>query len=152
MVEEFDPVDRMQRELEFAADVQRSMIPDRPPVYPGYSFWHFWKPNDPVGGDIIDFRLLANGELFLLVADVAGKGLAAAMEMAWVAGMVGPLVRETGADLVRFLGTANSSLCGLTSRTNRFVTLIALVLNGSTHQLRVASAGLPQRSSAQAQR
>jgi sigma-B regulation protein RsbU (phosphoserine phosphatase) len=140
VVTEADQLGRLQRELELAAHIQRSMLPKSVPTYAGYSFWHWWKPDFPVGGDMYDYRLLPGGELFILAGDVAGKGIAAALEMAWLAGMVEPLLRETGADPGRFLTAANTLLLPLASRTARFVTLVALVLDASRHQLRCASA------------
>jgi len=73
---------RMQRELQVAQDVQRSLIPTQLPALPGWTFSACWVPARVVSGDFYDFITLDDGTLAALVADVSDKGLGAAMFMA----------------------------------------------------------------------
>jgi phosphoserine phosphatase RsbU/P len=73
---------RMQRELQVAQDMQRSLIPTGVPDFPGWTFAACWKPARVVSGDFYDFITLDDGTLAALVADVSDKGLGAAMFMA----------------------------------------------------------------------
>jgi len=132
---------KIQREFELAAEVQRSMLPDTVPTASGYSFWAWWQPWSHVGGDIYDFHTLPSGEIIMLVGDVAGKGLAAALGMASLAGMVPLALEQTGADLTRFASALNRSFFRWASRANMFATLLAAALDPVAHQLGVLSAG-----------
>jgi phosphoserine phosphatase RsbU/P len=132
---------KLQRELELAVEVQRSMLPERLPTARGYSFWVSWQPASSVSGDLYDFQILKNGEILFLAADVAGKGFPAAIGMASVAGMVPLVVDQAGADLPAFVSVLNTMVYRWASRANRFVTLIAVALDCVAHRMRVVNAG-----------
>ncbi len=72
---------RIERELEMARGIQRSLLPDAPPVVPGYELVVSNQPCYEVGGDYYDFLSLGPQTLLLVVADVEGKGVASAMVM-----------------------------------------------------------------------
>jgi serine phosphatase RsbU (regulator of sigma subunit) len=65
--------------LEMAGAAQRAMLPAAPPVVPGYSFWAHWEAALGACGDLYDHRPLPTGESLIVVGDVAGKGLPAAL-------------------------------------------------------------------------
>ncbi|MCG6892976.1 MAG: SpoIIE family protein phosphatase [Desulfobacteraceae bacterium] len=73
---------RLERELELAAELQRSLLPGELPQYPDYRFAGYLKPAHKVGGDLFDVIQLDDRHVGLLVADVADKGIQAAMFMA----------------------------------------------------------------------
>jgi phosphoserine phosphatase RsbU/P len=73
---------RMEQELEVARSIQASLIPDGNPDIPGCSVASFWQAARQVSGDFYDFMPLANGKWGIAIADVADKGVPAALFMA----------------------------------------------------------------------
>lgn len=74
--------ERLQRELELAATVQRSLLPEQLPQYPDYGFAAYLQPARHVGGDFYDVLPIDEEHLGILIADVADKGFHAALVMA----------------------------------------------------------------------
>jgi len=74
--------DRMARELDEARTVQLSLFPNWKPDVPGFEINGLCLPCREVGGDWFDYILLNDGKLGLVLADVSGKGMAAALLMA----------------------------------------------------------------------
>lgn len=72
---------RLEKELALARGIQRSLMPDAPPVVPGYEIAVLNEPCFEVGGDYFDFLNLGPQSLLLVVADVEGKGVSSAMVM-----------------------------------------------------------------------
>ncbi|UCG17152.1 MAG: SpoIIE family protein phosphatase [Phycisphaerales bacterium] len=75
--------ERYTRQLAYAADIQQRMIPE-PPRHPRITFGAIYDPHLGVGGDFYDFLHLPGGTLGVCIADVAGKGMPAALLMASV--------------------------------------------------------------------
>jgi phosphoserine phosphatase RsbU/P len=71
-----------REELEAGRAVQRALMPDESPAIPGWDVWLFTRPANDVGGDLVDCLSLGEGRWALALADVAGKGLPAALLMA----------------------------------------------------------------------
>jgi phosphoserine phosphatase RsbU/P len=72
---------RLERELEMARGIQRSLLPDSPPVIPGFELSVVNEPCYEVGGDYYDFLTLGPQTLLLVIADVEGKGVSSALVM-----------------------------------------------------------------------
>ncbi|HTK96274.1 MAG TPA: SpoIIE family protein phosphatase [Terriglobales bacterium] len=72
---------RLQREMDLARSIQRSLLPEAPPVVPGYEIAVLNEPCFECGGDYYDFLNLGPQTLLLVVADVEGKGVASALVM-----------------------------------------------------------------------
>ena len=72
----------LEHELDLAREIQKSFLPDRCPVVPGYQLAAAWRSARRVGGDFYDFMLLSNGNVGMAIADVADKGVPAALFMA----------------------------------------------------------------------
>jgi phosphoserine phosphatase RsbU/P len=73
---------RLERELDVARGIQASLIPDGNPNIPGCSVASYWRAARQVSGDFYDFIPLHNGNWGIVVADVADKGIPAALFMA----------------------------------------------------------------------
>jgi sigma-B regulation protein RsbU (phosphoserine phosphatase) len=73
--------ERLRRELALATEVQQRLFPEKPPVSGSVDLCGFCQPAREVGGDYYDFLELGNGQIGVAVADVAGKGMAAALLM-----------------------------------------------------------------------
>ncbi|MFO0817723.1 MAG: SpoIIE family protein phosphatase [Pirellulales bacterium] len=128
----------MQRDLELAKEVQKGFIPSSYPDVPGYSFFHYYEPAVFVGGDYFDYIPLRDGRLAVVVADVVGHGVAAALLMAKLSAEARYcLVSET--DLAKAVGWLNNRITAL--GIGRFITMILVVLDPRTHELSVVSAG-----------
>src|SRR5207244_5915454 len=74
----------LERDLELAKHVQKSFLPKKLPVAPGYDFFAHYESAQEVGGDYYDFIPLPGGRLAVMIGDVAGKGVPAALLMAKV--------------------------------------------------------------------
>ncbi|MEK7732325.1 MAG: SpoIIE family protein phosphatase [Planctomycetota bacterium] len=74
--------ERVQRQVEAAAQIQRRMLPLRAPTMAGLTFGCVYDPTLQVGGDFYDFIELPQGYLGVCIADVVGKGMPAALMMA----------------------------------------------------------------------
>jgi len=72
----------MERELEMAHTIQERFLPEGVPIIPGWDIAAFWKPVKNVAGDFYDFLSLEDGRLAVIIADVSGKGIPAALFMA----------------------------------------------------------------------
>ncbi len=72
----------VNRQIETAAEVQRRMVPARPPDHSHLAFGCVYEPTYALAGDFYDFLELPEGHLGLAIADVAGKGVAASLLMA----------------------------------------------------------------------
>lgn len=72
---------RMEKELALARGIQRSLLPDQPPVVPGFELAVANEPCFECGGDYYDFLHLGPQSLLLVVADVEGKGVSSALVM-----------------------------------------------------------------------
>jgi phosphoserine phosphatase RsbU/P len=73
---------RLERELQMARELQIGLLPQTVPVFEGWEFASYWKPARQVAGDFFDFIPLGPDRLGFLVADVADKGMPAAIFMA----------------------------------------------------------------------
>jgi sigma-B regulation protein RsbU (phosphoserine phosphatase) len=76
--------ERLRLELNMAAEVQRRIFPEEPPVVPSLDLWGVCHAARGVGGDYYDFLVLDQGRVGIAVADVAGKGISAALLMSIV--------------------------------------------------------------------
>lgn len=76
--------ERLERDVEIAREVQRRFLPMVPPRIQGWSFATEYRPAYAVGGDFYDFIQLGPSRIGVLIGDVAGKGVSAALLMARV--------------------------------------------------------------------
>jgi sigma-B regulation protein RsbU (phosphoserine phosphatase) len=132
--------ERLKRDLELAREVQRSLL-HPPPTIPGYDFFAFYEPAQEIGGDYYDFLVMPQGRVGILVGDVAGKGVPAALLMA----KLSPDARTTmliEQDPALAITKLNSSL-GENGLLDRFVTLAAMVLDPGSHKVTMVNAGHP---------
>ncbi len=68
-----------KNELEAGRKVQRALMPEQNPEIAGWDIWLFTRPANEVGGDLVDYLRLDDSKTVLTIADVAGKGLQAAL-------------------------------------------------------------------------
>jgi serine phosphatase RsbU (regulator of sigma subunit)/pSer/pThr/pTyr-binding forkhead associated (FHA) protein len=132
---------RRARDLEVAQQVQRALLPRSLPEVPGYAFHSHYAAADEVGGDYYDFVPLPGGRLAVLLGDVAGHGVAAALVMARF-GAEARACLEAEADPAAAVTRLNALVLRATV-PDSFVTLAAVVLDPVHHVAVVVSAGHP---------
>jgi sigma-B regulation protein RsbU (phosphoserine phosphatase) len=130
---------RFEREVKAAADIQRRLLPSAPPTIPGYAFEADSLPCYEVGGDYYDFRVGPEGMHRLVLADVAGKGMGAALLMAGLQASFQARA-AIAPDLTGLAGSLNEAV-HRTSPADRFVTMFLLELDHTTHDVRWLNAG-----------
>ena len=129
-------------ELQQARDIQRRLLPKEIPQLPEFAIAGAWEPARIVGGDYYDVIPLSKDKLAICIADVAGKGISAALLMA----NVQAAVRAFAAKDVppwRVCAQINSVLCTNTA-PEKFVTLFYGVLDARTRMLQYTNAGHPR--------
>jgi phosphoserine phosphatase RsbU/P len=129
----------MQLELAQASEIQQSLLPADPPEYSGYDVAGYNLPCQAVGGDYYDFLRYKDGRLGLVVGDVAGKGLPAAIMMSSLQARVHMLC-ETGPDPARALTILNRAVAERCP-PGRFITFFYALLDPSTGKLEYSNAG-----------
>ena len=148
---------RIERDMQLAAEVQRSFLPDGPPSVRGFEFALHHVSALGVGGDFYDFLPLGDGRLAVVLGDVSGRGISAALLMARLSSHIRflSLQCESPSELLERL---NAMLVERAPR-GTFVTLFYAVLDPATRRLTAASAGhlpalrvLPQEAAADAAR
>ncbi|HEV2323772.1 MAG TPA: SpoIIE family protein phosphatase [Terracidiphilus sp.] len=77
---------RLSQEMEAARSVQSLLIPAAPPATPGFAVEHIYLPASEVGGDFFQVLPGDDGSLLIVVGDVSGKGLQAAMTVSAIVG------------------------------------------------------------------
>ena len=129
---------RMMRQLHLAADVQRRMMPAKPPEFPPFDIASRYVPSFELGGDFYDFFDL-EGHLGVVVGDAVGKGVAASLLMASVRASLRAYAQDLY-DLEDVLARVNASMFRDTT-DSEFATLWYGVLNPQTRRLTYANAG-----------
>jgi serine phosphatase RsbU (regulator of sigma subunit) len=118
---------KSEEELALAQETQESLLPRNLPQFENFSIHAFNQPTRYVGGDFYDFLRLDSGELMGVLADVSGKGMAAALLSSMVLGALGTGFRA-GTAPQDVLDRVNQLLCEK-SLPYQFVTLFLFLLN-----------------------
>lgn len=132
--------ERMQRELEIAAEIQVSLLPHGLPDVPGVEFAVASLPATEVGGDFYDFIPLGEDHLGVVVADVAGKGVPAAM-LTSLARTILRVEAGYGHSPQRVISQTNQALLQDLQRAEMFVTALIAYLDQNDLALTYANAG-----------
>jgi sigma-B regulation protein RsbU (phosphoserine phosphatase) len=133
---------RIQRDLALARQMQRQMLPDVFPDIPGLVLAATTRPARGVGGDFYDVVRLDTHRVCLLLGDVAGKGIPAALTMARLMGDLRACVYAC-AEPQAVIQRLNGVLCQRQSRVSAFVTMQYLVLDLAAHRMDFICAGHP---------
>jgi len=132
--------ERLQKEIEIAAHVQKSILPTSAPSIPGLDVAGVSLPAREVGGDFFDYITLGTDALGATVADVSGKGLAAALLTLQSRNVIHAIARENRSP-AEVLRKANSVIYHDYSRADMFLSAFYGVIDSSSRTLRYASAG-----------
>lgn len=132
---------QLAQEMRVARKIQQGLFPKQCPQVVGCVLAARCEPARETGGDFYDFIELKDGRVGIVIADVAGKGMPAALLMA-DARSIWRAEARMGHGPAETLRRANRSLCRDTD-TDRFVTLFYAVLDPAARQMCVASGGHP---------
>jgi serine phosphatase RsbU (regulator of sigma subunit) len=137
----------MKRDLEIAREIQRWLVPESPPEVPGVEIAFISRPANTVGGDYYDAFLRASAgakpdskRLLLVVADVAGKSVPAALLMATFQASLRTLA-EANTSLLELVEGLNRYACAHSLGGRRFTTAFFAELDPETHVLSYIRAG-----------
>lgn len=131
--------ERMERELEFATEIQQTFQPSAPPVLDGYEFQGISFSCYEIGGDYYDFIPQCDGKMLFALGDVSGKGTAAALLMSSLHASIHAQVAAK-TSLQNTVTSVNQYLAANTP-SNRFVTLFIAELDPQTGVVRYINAG-----------
>jgi hypothetical protein len=121
--------DQWRQEMEQARQVQQMLLPEALPTHSGFVLESEYRPALEVGGDFFQILPSADGGLLVIIGDVSGKGLKAAMLVAMIVGAIRTIAEHTHEPL-EILQGLNRRLCGRLS--HQFATCLAI---------RIAAAG-----------
>ena len=127
----------LDTELAAAREIQRLMVPEALPPTPGYAIESIYRPAAQVGGDFFQVIPLDSGQTLVVVGDVSGKGLSAAMIVSMLIGMLHTISRISR-DPAQILAELNNML--FERKHGGFVTCLAVRLDPSG-RVALANAG-----------
>ncbi|WP_169976855.1 SpoIIE family protein phosphatase [Tautonia rosea] len=133
---------RLRQSLALAMEIQQKLLPEETPTLPGLDIAGHSTYCDETGGDYYDFLELdetTQGDLIVVLGDVMGHGIAAALLMATARGVLRTRASESGS-LGQLLTHVNRQLEADTGG-ERFMTMILMVVDAPHHAIRWASAG-----------
>ncbi len=126
-------------ELEDGRKVQKALLPDENPQIPGWKVWLYSQPANEVCGDLVDYLNINDKIIGLTMADVAGKGLSAALMMS--------KLQST----IRAIATEDHSLSGFAAKVNKifnrdslpslFASMVYLQIEPGSGKIKYVNAG-----------
>ncbi len=131
--------ERLERELQVAADIQLSILPDELPVLDDFDFGARILPARQVGGDLYDIFLLRDGQVGVLIGDVADKGVPSAIFMARAHALI-MAEADMGMTAGEVLQVVNRHITRL-QKSTQFVTVLYGILDLKTRLFSYARAG-----------
>jgi serine phosphatase RsbU (regulator of sigma subunit)/predicted ester cyclase len=132
--------ERVEQELRVAQRIQHALLPKEPPELEGWDIAHDYRPAREVGGDFYDFLNLNDGRVVLIIGDVSGKGIPAAMVMANTQSVLRAVAQRAGIPPSQALEEANDVLYTYLP-PNMFATCFYAILEPTEGWLRYANAG-----------
>jgi len=135
----------MKRDLEIAREIQSWLVPSEPPAIPGAEVAFWTRPQNSVAGDYYDAFFptadaASGGKLLLVMADVAGKSVPAALLMATLQASLHTLASE-GLPLTQLAVRLNHYACAHSLEGRRFTTAVIGEYDPSTRRLVYLNAG-----------
>jgi sigma-B regulation protein RsbU (phosphoserine phosphatase) len=131
----------LEKELALGREIQLSLLPEEPPDVPGWEFAAYYQAAREVGGDFYDFLPLPAGpeHVGLVIADVSGKGVPAALVMARTCAMIHTAAQQ-GHSPSAALSQANTLLVNY-KRSHILLTALCAFLDSDTGRIVYANGG-----------
>jgi serine phosphatase RsbU (regulator of sigma subunit) len=137
-----DPCDNVYaQELEIARGIQQSLLPKKFPVLPGFGLSGFCLSSRQVGGDFYDVLPLSGHSALLVIADVMGKGVPAALFAATLRGFIRTMADGKPPRPGQLLTRINRLMFEELSSVDMFITAQVALLDANKPRIVVASAG-----------
>lgn len=130
---------RLEKELAIARDIQQSFLPAKPPNVPGFDLAGASITHDEVGGDYYDFIPVSSSRMGLVIADVSGKGIPAALLMAGF--RMGLLAEIRNEFAIRAVVRKANALMHESTERDKFVTMFYGVLDWKHRVMIFSNAG-----------
>ncbi len=131
--------ERLERELQVAAEIQLSILPDKLPRADDFDFGARILPARQVGGDFYDVFPVAGGRIGVLIGDVADKGVPSALFMARAHALI-MAEADRGFSSGEVMQSVNRHITRL-QKSTQFVTVLYGILDLKTHEFSYARAG-----------
>ena len=128
----------LRKDLSLAHELQQRFLPQRSPAIEGYEFFSWYRPMQQVGGDYFDYISLDKNRVAIVVADVVGHGITAALLMAKVSAE-SRFALAIEPDPIAAIQRMNERLSSL--NIDRFVTLVLVLVDTQTHKATIVNAG-----------
>lgn len=129
---------RIEQDLKNATSIQKSFLPERAPQIQGYQFKEWYRTAWEVGGDFYDYIPLPDGKLGVVVGDVSGKGVPAALMMAKMTGHA-RFRAASGLRPAEVMRALNEAV--VMGEPELFVTLIYMCLDWCNHNITLCNGG-----------
>ena len=140
LMEERQVREVLNAELRRASKIQRDLLVTDIPNIEGYKLHFFQEQSRSVGGDLYDLQKISDRRMLLLVADVSGKGLGAALLMSNILASFRIQYHNPDFDLARAVESVSLQLCNY-SKSENFATLFAAILDFETNSINYVNAG-----------
>ena len=131
--------EQFKRDLELANRVQQGLLPSVPPEIEGFEVFDFYEAAHQVGGDYFSYIPLSENRLAVVLADVSGKGVSAALVMAALSADV-RYTLAIESDVAKAVTLLNASFMR-SGWDDRFATFVVVVLDSTSNAVSVVSAG-----------
>jgi len=129
----------LRKEMEVASNVQMMLIPDQLPTTDKYELSSIYRPHSTVGGDYFDYVRFSDTRFAFCIADVSGKGVAAALLMANFQAIIQSLIYQFR-DLETFVFALNQAVIRIT-KSDKFITFFIGEVDLDKMQLKYINAG-----------
>ena len=128
----------VEQDLKLATEVQQAFLPQEPPEATGFRVSSYYQAANHIGGDYFDYIHLADGRVAVVVADVVGHGVAAAMFMAKLSAET-RFCLASEPDVAKAIVRLNDSMSLL--QVERFITFLLVVIDSSSETATIVNAG-----------
>ena len=131
--------ERFNKEMELAKKFQQMLIPEKIPHSDKYAIDVYYRPHSNVGGDYVDFIKYSEERFAVVIADISGKGVAAALLMSNFQAMLHGLVQQYR-DLETFVFALNQAVYRIT-KSDKFITFFIAEVDTKKRKMTYINAG-----------
>ncbi len=131
--------ERLRREIELASEVQNMLIPSTLPKNKSFELASIYKPHYTVGGDYFDYVQRSENSFVVCIADISGKGVAAALLMANFQSNLRILAKQS-TDVVELVKLINRQVYEVT-KSDRYLTLFVAYVDLKKQEIEYVNAG-----------
>lgn len=129
----------LEKELNLAAEIQAAFVPEIGTQLEGGEVAAFYRPHKNIGGDYYDIIRRDDGSIIFCIADIAGKGIPAALLMANFQATLN-ISSHGSTDILTIIRSMNTQICRV-SRMERFITVFLAIYHPSTRTIEYVNAG-----------